>query len=126
MNSKLKILIVDDERLMQDMMGNILKEQGFTGFEKCGSPELALKLHAKKKFDLTFLDIEMPEKNGIEVLRELKQEYPDRHVVMLSGSTAIHTVKKALSCGADSFIAKPYTPKKVLTVIEKLMSQASE
>ena len=73
--------------------------------------------------DLLFLDIEMPDKNGIEVLKHIKQAHAGCFVIMVSGHSTFENLRDAMDHGAASFIVKPYTRKKLEQVIKLYQDQ---
>ena len=69
--------------------------------------------------DITFLDIQLPDSTGLDMLRFIKQKDPEAYVVILSANATGTNVQKALTEGAKGFIAKPFTKKKLQEVLEK-------
>lgn len=119
----LKVLIVDDESLVLGMLGTLLSELKITNITKAINGEQALNAHKSKVFDITFLDIEMPGKDGLETLKEIKKVNKDAYVIILSGSSTIQNVKGALAAGAKTFIAKPYTANKIIKALKGYTDQ---
>jgi DNA-binding NtrC family response regulator len=72
-----------------------------------------MKLH---KYDLVILDLKLPKRSGIEVLRSIKEQYPDVPVVMVSGYASIESAVEATKLGALDFIPKPFTPEELTKV----------
>lgn len=116
-----KILIVDDSAFARNKL-RICVEQGgheVVGLAKDG--EQALDLFKTLHPELVILDYLMPNKNGIEILREVTQIDPDVKVIMVSG-THDHTIEeKALKDGAKVYVEKLRPPKDLLKAIDKVV-----
>lgn len=82
--------------------------------------EEAVNLIESMKFDLVFLDINMPVMNGFDVLKFIKAKYPFIKVVILTGYCEVVTALKSKKLGADDFIGKPYDITELFTTIERL------
>jgi two-component system, chemotaxis family, protein-glutamate methylesterase/glutaminase len=110
MDERLKVLIVDDTVVYRRILSEVL--EGFPDVQVVGTAphgRLALAKLESTPADLVLLDVEMPEMNGPETLREINQRFPGTSVVMISGanlSSADYTVR-ALELGALDFIRKP-------------------
>lgn len=106
----MKILIVDDAKLIHFMVKKILTAQGLEDIEYADAFDGNQAVEIAKEFepDLVLLDVVMPEKDGIEALTELKQNNPDIHVIMVSSMGTEEKVSQALKLGAKAFIQKPF------------------
>ncbi len=110
------VLVVDDEDYIRSTIAGILKDEHYEvrrakdGFE-------ALEL--MKSFDpqIVLLDIWLPQMDGIEVLKRIKEQYPDTIVIMISGHGTIDTAVKTIKLGAYDFIEKPLSADKLLITI---------
>lgn len=105
-----KILAIDDSAFMRMMLENILTSNGHTVWQAEDGLE-ALDLLERRNIDLCLLDIAMPNKNGLDTLKDIKEMYPDMKVIMLSARCQEGYVRAALELGADGFIAKPFQPE---------------
>lgn len=104
---KLKILIVDDEvRLLQELE-EFLGNKKFTVF-KALKPSTAFEVLKENKIDILILDIKLPEMSGIEVLKIVKEQYPEIEVIMVSGHGDMSTVIEAMRFGATDYFPKPF------------------
>ena len=81
---KVKILVVDDEKNVRRSICGILEDAGYEVFS-ARSGEECLELLQKTPFDLVFLDVWLPGKNGLEVLAEIKRQTPQQYVLIISG-----------------------------------------
>jgi UDP-3-O-[3-hydroxymyristoyl] N-acetylglucosamine deacetylase len=119
-----KILIVDDEVSIRKTLEAILKDEGFE-VTTAKDGEEALTILRSSSVDLVLLDIWMPGRDGIEVLKEIKVTKPDVRVVMISGHATIATALSATRLGADDFIEKPLDLNAILLVVGRLLGHAS-
>ncbi len=117
------ILIVDDERSIQDALKGVLEDEGYR-VTAVGSGADALTAVSEDMPDLVFLDIWMPGMDGLETLANLKRVRPESTVVMISGHGTIETAVKATRLGAWDFIEKPLSLEKTLLTISHALEHA--
>lgn len=101
-----EILVVDDESTICDFLSRALKEDNFT-VTAMTDPTNVLGAVAEHKPCLLILDLHMPGKSGLEVLREMKQACPEVPVVLISGNPTPSAKDEARRLGACDFLAKP-------------------
>lgn len=116
---EISVLLVDDHMPMRSLLESALRKMGVNNILHAKNAERALKEFRTKKPDLVFLDINMPDMNGLDVLKEIIEIEKDAFVAMVSGENTVSNVKQAISSGAKGFIVKPYTLAKVLGVMKK-------
>ena len=118
MTAKKTILIVDDEPFFRKILKDTLEEK-YEIIEASDGVE-AISMVADKKPDLIILDVEMPGKSGIEICRELKEDYGTRDipVIMLTSRTGRGESVEGLNAGADDYIVKPVYPPEVTARVE--------
>ena len=126
MENHLKVLICDDSALIRKKLRNILEVCQCKNIEEAQNGLEAVEKANSFKPDLIFMDIVMPEKDGIEALEEIKREHPSMKVIMASSAGTQSHLKKALECGADDFIQKPITLEAVTSIIEKAIKEEKE
>jgi DNA-binding response OmpR family regulator len=109
MRKKFKVLVVEDELPVAMMMVHLLTSAG-CDVEMAPTGRKALELIETLRFDLVTLDIDLPDANGFEICRELKQRHVSRHipVVLISGRCPEENTQQALEVGAVDYIAKPF------------------
>ena len=120
------ILIVDDERGIRETLRGVLEDEGFD-VETVGSGEACLKTVAENNFSCIMLDVWLPEIDGLETLKQLRETGNDAAVVMISGHGNIETAVNATKLGAFDFIEKPLSIEKtVLTVRNAIRARELE
>ena len=118
----IKILVVDDDPDIRDVMKLSLSEENYEVFEAENGEE-ALKMIQTKKPDLLLLDYQMPILNGHEVCRLIKKDLLLRHlpIIMVTGKGEIHDKIGGIDAGADDYIVKPFDPKELLAHIKMIL-----
>ena len=125
-NQKTKILIIDDEAPIRDILVASLQDEGFT-VSSAADGESGLKALREFSPDIVFLDIWMPGTlDGIEVLTQARKQFPDIEFVMISGHGTIETAVKATKLGAWDFIEKPLSMDKITIVISNILNYRME
>lgn len=100
------ILLVDDTYVLRDRMALAMRQRGLR-VETAGNYDEAVDVFLKRPTDLAVLDLRMPGKSGLELLRRLLQIKPDARIIMLSGFGSIPTSIDAVRAGAVNFLSKP-------------------
>ena len=117
------IIIAEDEEHIGKLITFKLQKEGYTViWERDGSS--ALEAIKNEKPDLVLLDVMMPQINGFEVLKKIKQdeELKDIPVVMLTSKGQESDIVSAIDCGAADYIVKPFRPAELLVRIKRLLS----
>lgn len=122
---KEKILIVDDEKNILKSLEGILVDEGYN-VKKAENGLKALELVDTFCPEMVLLDIWIPGKDGIEVLKEIKNKYPLIEVVVISGHGSIETSVKAIKLGAFDFIEKPLSLEKVIMTVNLAIKNRSD
>ncbi|GAA4988487.1 MtrAB system response regulator MtrA [Actinopolymorpha pittospori] len=110
-----RILVVDDDMALAEMLGIVLRNEGLDAVF-CDSGEAALAKVREAKPDVVLLDLMLPGKDGIEVCREIRAE-SDVPIVMLTAKTDTVDVVLGLESGADDYVVKPFKPKELVARI---------
>lgn len=116
------ILLVDDSRTSRKILRNILESAGHTIVDEATDGEQAIEKYIASKPDVITLDITMPVMDGIEALKQIKMVDSDAKVIMVSASSQKDKLIEAVKYGAEDFIAKPFEPSQIITVLDKLIS----
>ena len=115
-----KILLVDDAAFMRMMLKNTLSQAGYTDLIEAEDGVKAVEAYTAEKPDLVFMDITMPNKDGLETLKEIKAMDPGATVVMCSAMGQETMVMDSIKSGAKDFIVKPFKPERVLSTVKKI------
>jgi UDP-3-O-[3-hydroxymyristoyl] N-acetylglucosamine deacetylase len=118
------VLVVDDEERIRSSLRGILNDEGFRVLDT-GDAAGVMDLIARENPALVLLDIWMPNIDGIELLRRIKAERPEVHVIMISGHGNIQNAVAATRLGAADFIEKPFSVSGLLTSIERVLERES-
>jgi two-component system nitrogen regulation response regulator NtrX len=114
------VLVVDDEQGIRQVLEDVLGDEGYqvtaveNGFQ-------ALEVLARETIDLVILDVWLPNMGGIDVLKRIKQDWPDVEVVVISGHANINMAVQAVKIGAFDFLEKPLSLEKTITVVENAL-----
>lgn len=112
-DAQTKILVVDDVAELRSFLAGCLKQLGYINISQAKDGLDALQQLSVEPTDIVFLDIEMPKQNGMETLRQIRQQSPKTFVIMLSCYSSLDNVKEAIGCGAGGFIVKPFSHEKI-------------
>lgn len=119
-NDKIKILVVDDESIVLDSCQMVLEAEGFhvslVGSVKAAIEEMERGLHR-----LILVDIKMPERDGIHLMKIAKEEWPDIPVIAMSGYHTREAIEEAIKAGASTFISKPFTPDELACTVRRVI-----
>ena len=116
------VLIVDDAAFMRMMIKDILTKNGFEIAGEAENGVESVKKYEELTPDIITLDITMPEKDGIEALKEIKEKNADANVIMVSAMGQQSMVIEAIQAGAKDFVVKPFQPERVMEAIKKSLS----
>jgi len=121
-NNTTKVLIADDSAFMRTVLKDIVLQSKWAGSEvlEAENGEDALELFKQHKPDLIVLDIIMPKKDGIQVLRDIGGQA--RAVVIVSSVGKEKAIEEAKNLGVRDYIVKPFDAQNVISVIDKLFS----
>jgi DNA-binding NtrC family response regulator len=115
-----KLLIVDDEPIIRESLGEFLTQEGFA-VTVAGSAEDALALAQDTRFDLVLCDIQLPGIDGIELLDRLLKVSPDTFVMLITAYGTVETAVAAFQRGAHDYLMKPILLDEVLAKIRRLL-----
>ncbi|MFZ0727155.1 MAG: response regulator [Desulfobacterales bacterium] len=121
MESTTKILVVDDEKSIGQNVEKILKKGNFEVTQAVSAQEALEKL-AQDSFALLISDIVMPGRNGLELLKLVKKEWPLTKAIMMTAYASTDTAMKAIRLGALDYIPKPFTPDEMRTTVDRALS----
>jgi DNA-binding NtrC family response regulator len=113
------ILVVDDEPLIRWSLVNRLKEEGYRTIEAGSAGEAVA--HHRDGVDLILLDYALPDANGLDVLKQVKDADPDTLVIMLTANTEVGIAVEAMKSGAFHYVNKPFDLDEIVVLVEKAL-----
>lgn len=111
--SSQRVLVVDDDLLMREVLKAILRSEGFTVVGEAKDGQVGLTQVERLRPDAVCLDVNMPGISGIDTLKVMRQRFPETRVVMITGDASMATVREAVSFGAVGYIIKPFNAGRV-------------
>ncbi len=120
----MKILVVDDDAIVIKSCRRILEAEGFEVTAVPGADE-ALEKIKSSEFDLLLMDVKMPKHDGIFLMREIKKNWPDIPIVVMSGYPTPETIADVLKLGATQFIPKPFRPDELVKTVRQVIQKMS-
>ena len=115
------ILICDDAAFMRMMIKDILSKNGYNVVGEAENGAIAVEKYMELKPDLTLMDITMPEMDGIQALKKIKEKDGNASVIMCSAMGQQAMVIESIQSGAKDFIVKPFQADRVLESIKKVL-----
>jgi len=117
----LSYLVVDDVGSVREFLRQSLIHLGVTteNIAEAATGEKAIAAFRASIPDVVFLDIELPDLDGQDVLKKIKAIKSNAFVVMVSAHSTVENVKEAITNGAAGFIVKPFSPQKITTILNK-------
>jgi DNA-binding NtrC family response regulator len=116
------VLIVDDESAIRESLQTLLELEGYVVDTACDGEEGLAKL-AEQPYDLVLLDFAMPDRNGIDVLREIRERDAELAVIMITAYGTVENAVNAMQAGATNFIQKPWDNEKLLADVRTAVGQ---
>ena len=107
------VLIIDDAYTVREYLRQTLLHLGISNIHEAANGKRGLQVFGEKQHDLVFLDIELPDINGQQLLQQIKMTADKTHVVMVTAHNSVENVKSSIASGASGFIAKPFSPQKI-------------
>ena len=115
------ILVCDDAAFMRMMIKDILTKNGYNIAGEAENGQKAVEKYNETKPDLVLMDITMPEMDGIQALKKIKEMDPGASVIMCSAMGQQAMVIEAIQSGATDFIVKPFQAERVLEAVKKVV-----
>ena len=118
-----KIMMVDDAAFMRKVIKDTLSKAGYTDLYEAVDGADAVEKYNELKPDLVLMDITMPNKDGLEALKEIRGSDSGANVVMCSAMGQETMVIDAIRSGAKDFIVKPFKPERVLKTVTSIVGE---
>lgn len=121
----MKILVVDDSSTMRRIIINVLKQLGFSSdiIYQAENGREGLEKYKEHKPNLILLDINMPEMNGLDLLKEIRKINEESHIIMVTTEGGKDMVLKALKAKANNYIIKPFTSEILKSKIKIILEE---
>ncbi|MGM0378542.1 MAG: response regulator [Bacillota bacterium] len=116
------VLIVDDAAFMRMMIKDVLTKNDYEVLGEAENGKVAIEKYKELSPDLVIMDITMPEVNGIEAVKTIKDNDPEARIVMCSAMGQQAMVIEAIQAGAKDFIVKPFQADRVIEAVKKALS----
>lgn len=116
------ILIVDDEPLIRRSLSELLTLSGYT-VSSASSAKEALNLLKDYTADIIITDVKMPEMDGVQLLKQIKNNHPNTPVILITGYASIESAVEAMKEGAYDYITKPIVDSEIKIILERLIRQ---
>ena len=117
-----KILVVDDEVNLRNLVGSYLRAEGFDVIEAANGEDAITQVRSREP-ELVILDVMMPGTDGIEALREIRR-FSDVYVIMLTARAEETDKVVGLSVGADDYLTKPFSPRELIARVKAVLRRA--
>lgn len=119
-----RVLVIDDDEQLRALLYEILDRAGFQVEEAVNGVE-GLKLYRKQPADLVITDLIMPEKEGVETIMELRDQFPEARIIAISGGERVggrNYLPIAARLGARRTIAKPFSRQEILDAVRETLA----
>jgi len=117
----LRIMVVDDERVICDACHLVLTEEGHR-VEEYTSGKAGLNAIRQGAYDVVLLDIKLPDTDGMEILNVVRKEKPDLCVIVMTGYSTVSNAIEAMKLGATGYLSKPFTDEELISALEKAIN----
>ncbi len=118
----IRVLVVDDEEYVRLSLRELLSYFGYQVVTATNGEDALRKLE-QGRFDVAFVDVKIPEMNGIQLLARIKERFPDVSVIMMTGYATVENAIDAVKLGAYDFLRKPYDIEEVRVSINRLLEK---
>jgi len=121
-----RILIIDDDDQFRKMSRKMLEKAGYSDIEEAANGSIGMKLFRQHPFDIVITDLIMPDKEGIEMITELRRDYPGIKIIAMSGGGRVdpqNYLEIAKYLGASRTLAKPFKDSDLIHVVQELLKE---
>lgn len=116
-----KIMLVDDAAFMRMMVKKALTESGYSDFVEAQDGAEAVQKYESEKPDMVIMDITMPNMDGLQALKKIRENDPSAKVVMCTAMGQESMVVDAIKSGAKDFIVKPFNAERVVSTVKSIV-----
>ncbi|MEE4604199.1 MAG: response regulator [Desulfobacteraceae bacterium] len=119
------ILVMEDDLSVAKGLEMVLSEEGYT-VNLAGTGELAMEAFGQKRFDLLVADLRLPDIDGMEVIKQVKDTKPETEVIVITGYGTTATAVEAMKLGVHDFLPKPFTEDQIKSAIDEALKEHVE
>lgn len=119
-----KIMLVDDAAFMRMMLKKALTESGYSDFVEAQDGADAVKKYGEEKPDMVIMDITMPNMDGLQALKKIREMDPAAKVVMCTAMGQESMVVEAIKSGVKDFIVKPFNNERIVQAVNAVLGNA--
>jgi DNA-binding NtrC family response regulator len=120
--NKGRVLIIDDEEIVRTSCQRVLEPAGYS-VKTAANGEAGFTLLKNHTFDLVITDLMMPDMDGLEVLRKIRETWPETEVVIMTGYGTVKTAVRAMKIGVFDYIEKPFNPQDLIAITAKALER---
>jgi len=121
--NRYRVLVVDDDHQVLDLVTEVLRTAGFQSASAMNARQALANLR-REQFHLLITDVRLPDSSGIDLLRIVRDKYPNLPAIVVTGYASIDGTKEALNLGAVDYIPKPFTPSQLLSAVERAIASS--
>lgn len=118
-----RVMIVDDAAFMRMTIKKMLEAHGHSVAGEAENGVEAVRKYAEIKPDIVLLDITMPEMNGVDALKRIKELEPKAKVIICSAMGQQAMVAQAIQCGAKDFVVKPFEESRLIAAVDRVIGK---
>src|SRR5262245_33174752 len=121
-DSKGSLLVIDDEPEIRETLQALLESEGYA-VDLAPTADAGLRRLERKPFDLVLLDVMLPDRSGLDVLRDIRTANPALAIVMITAYGSVENAVEAMRNGATNYVTKPWDNERLLAEISTLVRQ---
>ena len=125
MDQKYKILLVDDDETIRSTMKAILEDEGYS-VDSASNGKEAIQKTQEQSYNLALLDIRLPDMEGVELLKLMKEPMPRMRKIMVTGFPSLQNAVEAVNKNADAYLIKPVDVDKLLATVKEQLEKQEE
>ncbi len=120
----MNVLIIDDNEMTRALLRSILSAEGYIVLAEASNSKNGLEQILRLKPTIVFLDIQLPDGSGVDILKQIMTDLPKTIALMVTGVHDVETVKTCLTAGAKGFIIKPFNAAVVIKTVKDAIIRA--
>lgn len=121
---KKKILVVDDAPIMRLIIKDTLMTSGYEVVGEAANGKEAVEKYEELMPDLVTMDIIMPEMDGVQALKKIKEAHPTAKIIVISAIDQRESLMEAIKAGASDYIIKPFEPDRVISAVDDIFKES--